>query len=100
MTDRPPGVRDPAHRMDMYCDGCGQIDQHPRHHHAGDDGTYTRKHFDCCHAAGCPDGSCGHFLGGSGLAHGDGLRAWLEARMAEDGGLPGWLQARRAQAGG
>jgi len=75
----PPGVRPPEHRVDQYCDGCGGLDTHPRHHFLGGDGTYTRKHFDCCHNAGCPDGSCTEHLRASGQQHGDNLVAYLQS---------------------
>ena len=75
----PPGVRPPGPRVDQYCDGCGQHDRHPRHHLLAGDGTYTRRHFDCCHNADCPDASCTEHLAASGQQHGDNLTAWLQS---------------------
>jgi hypothetical protein len=42
------------------CDVCGQADEEPRHISAvlNDSGPDTIRHFACCAAAGCPDGSC------------------------------------------
>lgn len=101
---RPPGVRDPAHRVDLYCDGCGTYDRHPRHTFLGTGGTVTHKHMDCCHASGnCPDphGLCATIMMASHRAHGDALVAWLEGRMAAlGGGLTAWLQAGAPVMGG
>jgi hypothetical protein len=78
-----PGLRAPGNRMDQFCDSCRGIDRHPRHHYLGDDGSYTRKHFDCCHQAGCPDGSCGEHLAASGQAHGADLTAYLHGAAGQ-----------------
>lgn len=79
MADPPAGVRDPAHRIEMRCDSCGQFGTHPLHQTIVDmaRGIVVNRHFDCCHYAGCPDGSCTRALSASGNAHGDGLTAWL-----------------------
>ena len=84
MPELTPGVRDPAHRVDMRCDSCGQFDRHPRHVTVldMDRGMAVSRHFDCCHHAGCPDGTCTVALAQSGNAHGDTLKDWLEARQA------------------
>lgn len=84
MTGLPPGVRPPGHRVDQYCDSCRQFDTHPRHHHIGDDGSYTRKHFDCCEHDGCPNGHCGEHLLASGRAHGDDLTAYLHSPVGQE----------------
>ena len=83
MADPLPGVRDPAHRVDLYCASCGAYDKHPRHVTILDmeRGTYLLRHFDCCHNAGCSDGSCTRHLAASGNAHGDDLIAYLEERQ-------------------
>ena len=86
MPELTPGVRDPAHRVDLRCDSCGQYDKHPRHLVVLDmaRGIFTANHFDCCHYNGCPgagDESCTLTLAQSGNAHGDDLTAYVEARQ-------------------
>lgn len=98
-----PGVRPANHRVDLRCDLCGQFDRHPRHVHAGDDGTVTYRHMDCCDHAGCHDdtGICGTILRASRNARGDQLRTWLEGRMGQlEGDLTRWLRAGAPIMGG
>jgi hypothetical protein len=48
------------------CDGCHQVDDQPHHQVVvpGDDGLMTvGRHFACCAAAGCPDGTCDAMTG-------------------------------------
>ncbi len=52
-------------RADSACDGCGIVDDQPRHHvavldlHSPPDGLRVEsRHFRCCLDEGCPDGSC------------------------------------------
>ncbi len=45
-------------RPRRFCDVCTNADDHPRHGHVLPDGTLQTRHFDCCRAAGCPDGTC------------------------------------------
>lgn len=44
------------------CDECRKVDDLGHHQVAvsGEDGgiVVTSRHFRCCHAAGCPDGTC------------------------------------------
>lgn len=102
MDGLPAGVRDPAHRIERSCDGCGQIDTHPRHIHLGLGATITTRHFDCCDTAGCPaDGVCGTVMVTTLRRRGDDLTAWLEGRMAALGGeLTAWLKAGAPHMGG
>ena len=88
MPELTPGVRDPAHRVEVRCDSCGLIDDHPRHIVVLDmeRGMFRLRHFDCCHHAGCPgsraDDNCSVALAASGNAHGHALKDYLEARQA------------------
>jgi hypothetical protein len=70
--------RDPSHRVDQICNGCGQWDKAPRHHHMAQDpvsGSYVDRsmHMDCCSAAGCPDGTCDRILAEAGDKRNDAL---------------------------
>jgi len=85
VTDTPPGLRDPSHRPERYCESCRAYDTHPRHIHATASGAVLYKHMDCCDTDGCPDGSCAQALNDSGGARGAGLVAFLEARMTGKG---------------
>jgi hypothetical protein len=48
------------------CDDCHEVDELPHHQVvvAGDDGELVveSRHFACCAAAGCPDGTCSQIL--------------------------------------
>jgi hypothetical protein len=95
-------MRAPSHRVDQRCDLCGQFDRHPRHVHAGDDGSVTYRHMDCCDHAGCFDdtGICGTVLRAS-RARGEQLVTWLESRMGQlEGELTAWLRAGAPIMGG
>jgi hypothetical protein len=52
-------------RAESACDGCGIVDDLPKHHvvvldqYSPPDGLKTvSRHFECCLNAGCPDESC------------------------------------------
>lgn len=103
MTDYPPGQRPPEDRIGTYCDSCRVVDTHPRHHHLGPGGVYTRKHMDCCEADGCPEatGVCGTIRRASGRSHGDELTRWIEGRMTALGAeFHTWAQAGAPIMGG
>lgn len=79
MPEYPLGQRAPEDRVDAYCHSCKQYDRHPRHVvDWGADGV-TYKHFDCCEADGCPDGSCGEHLVAAGRMRGDDLVRYLHS---------------------
>lgn len=85
MADLPPGLRDPSHRPERYCESCRAYDTHPRHVCGTPSGAVIYKHMDCCHNDGCPDGSCTEIVRDSGGVRGSGLVAFLEARMSGKG---------------
>jgi hypothetical protein len=56
-------------RAQSACDSCGAVDDRPKHHVAifGPEGSSdaprgVSRHFTCCSAEGCPDGSCDQIL--------------------------------------
>jgi hypothetical protein len=62
-------------RAESACDSCGAIDSEPRHHIAYPDPgsaeggmAVISRHFACCAADGCPDGSCDKILKEQGRA--------------------------------
>ena len=59
------------------CDICMQVDDHPRHVIALDDGGTLMRHMDCCREAGCFDGSCNEVTAGAENLRGDELLAHL-----------------------
>ena len=78
------GMRPQEHRVERFCDACGQVDSDP-HHIAGQaDGSTTDRHIDCCAAAGCADGSCDTVLAGAGDKRGDALVKHLTGGGAEN----------------
>lgn len=52
------GMRPRSHRVERFCDACGQVDDHPHAIHCMPDGVIRDRHIDCCAAAGCPEGTC------------------------------------------
>ena len=71
----PYGMRPFTHRVQQYCDICGLVDDHPRHHVNDVDPRtgaplVSTRHFDCCVSVGCPDGSCPAILATANGAHG------------------------------
>jgi len=77
------GQRDASHRIERYCDACGQIDNHPHHIAGHPDGSFTDRHLDCCSTAGCPDGSCTEILAEAGDKRGNALIKHLTSGGAE-----------------
>lgn len=75
MTQRPVDSR-----VGQYCDTCGQVDTHPRHH-VSDPARVNAHHFDCGRDAGCPD--CVEALANApkNARHGDALVAHLTKGM-------------------
>jgi hypothetical protein len=70
----PFGHRPAGHRVESYCNGCGQVDDHPKHHtiHEADGQVaHQSRHMDCCAADGCAQ--CAATLTEHGNAHGDQL---------------------------
>lgn len=60
------------------CIGCGQTDDHPKHHSFVGDGTWVAWHNDChSRAANCPH--CSAVVESAGEVKGDELRAHIEA---------------------
>jgi hypothetical protein len=58
------------------CLGCGQQDDHPRHHVVLQDGSSALWHNDChSRASGCPE--CTAVVNSAGGAQGDELRAHI-----------------------
>jgi hypothetical protein len=62
-------------RVPSACDECGETDDLPRHHvmiadpQAPPDGLrVVSRHFRCCAARGCPDGSCDTILAQGAVA--------------------------------
>ena len=76
-------LRPPEHRVERGCESCGQFDDHPRHGHTDAAGVEHLKHLDCCAADGCPTGTCGPQLKGSGGAKGLALVDHIQAIHAE-----------------
>lgn len=69
------GMRDPAHRVERYCDVCGKMDTDPRHVQALPDGTTVDRHMDCCRSRGCD--ICVSVTAGAEDLRGDDLVAHL-----------------------
>ena len=64
-------------RAESACDSCGMVDAEPRHHvmiadpEALPDGLRViSRHFACCSAGGCPDGSCDQILAETAVRNG------------------------------
>lgn len=67
----------PANPYDT-CLGCGQHDDHPKHHGFVGDGTWIAWHNDChSRATGCPE--CTAVVESAGEIKGDELRAHMVA---------------------
>jgi hypothetical protein len=72
-------------RNQSLCVACGRTDTDPKHASAypqiGPDRglqlVSVDRHFDCCAAAACPDGSCRRILTACGYKRGDALREFI-----------------------
>ena len=75
MADEPTtfGMRAQSHRVDRFCDACGQVDSAPHHIAALSDGSTTDRHMDCCALAGCPDQTCNTVIAAAGDKRNDAL---------------------------
>lgn len=84
MADHPFGMRDASHRIERYCEACGQVDSAPHHVAALSDGSTTDRHMDCCQMAGCPDGTCDTVMTAAGDKRNDALVKHLTKGGADD----------------
>jgi len=78
-----------AERPQRYCDGCSEVDDHPRHiigvaNHPSQDRSPEQWHLDCHAAHGC-DSCAARLAGASGRTGAELMAHFAEQRVGDHG---------------